>query len=211
MFTGLIEEIGTVESVSGSGIAIACSRILDGLAVGDSVSVDGVCLTAVDIDSRGFRADTSPETAARSTLGHISRGGKVNLERALAAGQRLGGHFVQGHVDGTGRFERAQRTGDGWTVTVDFPSRLERYIVLKGSIAVNGISLTVASLEAKRLNVAVIPHTWERTTLQHLRPGDAVNIEVDILAKYVERMLGREAGSGITEDFLKRHGFGGPE
>lgn len=194
MFTGIVEEVGRVVAVaprgSGSRLRIEAGKVADGLREGDSVAVQGVCLTAVEVGSSGFSADVSRETLERSTLGEARAGTPVNLERALAASGRLGGHIVQGHVDGTGVIRTLEERGGGdWWLEVEAPAELARYLVYKGSIAVDGISLTVARVDGPVFAVAVIPHTWENTTLRQARAGQRVNLETDVLAKYVERLL----------------------
>lgn len=194
MFTGIVEEVGRVQSVEGraqgSRLRIEAARVMDDLREGDSVAVSGVCLTAAEIGGGGFWADVSRETLERSTLGEARAGTRVNLERALRAGGRLGGHIVQGHVDGTGVVRAMEERGGGdWWLEVEAPAELSRYLVYKGSIAVDGISLTVARVDGPVFAAAVIPHTWAHTTLKDARPGVRVNLETDILAKYVERLL----------------------
>ncbi len=193
MFTGIIEELGTVTSVNlhtdGSRIVIAGRVVTSDIANGDSIAVNGVCLTAVDLSPDSFAADVSPETLERTTLGSLNEGSPVNLERAVTPATRLGGHIVQGHVDGRGTFISAVQTGDFWTVRIGFPPELARYFVHKGSVAVEGISLTIAALHPDSFDIAVIPKTWEMTNLSSLNPGTAVNIEADIIAKYIERMM----------------------
>lgn len=193
MFTGLIEELGSIaartDHQAGARIMVAASFGEKGLSSGDSVAVNGVCLTAMDITSNGFSADLSPETLQRTTLDRLSVGSRVNLERAVTPSTRLGGHIVQGHVDACGSFRGARSEGEFFTVTVGFPPELSRYLVEKGSVAVNGISLTVAALREAEFDIAVIPKTWEATDLSSLSPGDPVNLEVDVIAKYVERLL----------------------
>lgn len=193
MFTGIIEEKGSVLSIEFDGdnarIVIAAAVVTDGTKAGDSISVNGVCLTALDIKIDSFAADVSRETLDRSTLGSLAAGSPVNLERAVTPMTRLGGHIVQGHVDGRGTFISAVRDGDFWTVRIGFPPEFGKYLVYKGSVAVEGISLTVASLANDHFDIAVIPKTWELTNLSSLSPGDPVNLEADVIAKYVERML----------------------
>ena len=193
MFTGIIEELGTVASIEFDGdnarIVIGASTVTDGTKSGDSISVNGVCLTALDVTPESFAADVSRETLDRSTLGSLKAGSRVNLERAVTPATRLGGHIVQGHVDGRGRFATAVQEGNFWTVTIGFPAEFAKYLVYKGSVAVEGISLTVAALREDRFDIAVIPKTWEMTNLSTLDPGDAVNLEADVIGKYVERML----------------------
>jgi riboflavin synthase len=193
MFTGIIEELGTVGSVTTTGdnasILINASTVTEGTCDGDSIAVNGVCLTALDVSPYSFRADVSRETLDRSTLRSLKAGSRVNLERAVTPTTRLGGHIVQGHVDGRGAFSSAERSGDFWTVTIGFPADFAKYLVYKGSVAVEGISLTVAALRDDSFDIAVIPKTWELTNLSTLKPGDAVNLEADVIGKYVERML----------------------
>ncbi len=199
MFTGLVEELGTVKSIAdnagGVRIVIAAKLVTGDIADGDSIAVNGVCLTALDITQSTFAADMSPETLARTTLGNLIKGSPVNLERAVTPATRLGGHIVQGHVDGRGSFVSAEPQGDFWTVRIGFSSELARYFVHKGSVTVEGISLTIASLADEYFDIAVIPKTWEMTNLSSLEPGDAVNLEIDIIAKYVERMLAYQNAS----------------
>ena len=192
MFTGLIEELGRIaareESEAGSRIVISAEIVTSDISAGDSIAVNGVCLTALDVTARSFAADVSPETLDRTTLGRLDIGSPVNLERAVTPATRLGGHMVQGHVDGRGTFVSAVAEGEFWTVTVGFPSELARYFVEKGSVAVEGISLTIAKLHDVSFEFAIIPRTWEMTNLSSLQKGDDVNLEVDVIAKYVERM-----------------------
>ena len=193
MFTGLIEEVGEVESrlahAGGSRITISAFLVTTDIRNGDSIAVNGVCLTGVDVSLTSFAADVSPETLDRTTLGQLNVGATVNLERAVTPATRLGGHIVQGHVDGRGTFVSAEPTGEFWTVRIGFPPELAKYLVYKGSVAVEGISLTVASLTKGHFDIAVIPKTWEMTNLSALQPHAAVNLEADVIAKYVERMM----------------------
>ncbi|MCC6163383.1 MAG: riboflavin synthase [Acidobacteria bacterium] len=172
----------------GQRVTIETSLAAD-LALGESVATSGVCLTVVSHDAVSWSADVSPETLRVTVLGALATGDVVNLERPLAVGSRLGGHFVQGHVDGTGRIETVTRDGDFWRVTISFPPALAAYFIEKGSVAVDGISLTIASLAAETFDVQIIPHTWTSTTLQYARPGDRVNLECDMVGKYVLRGL----------------------
>ena len=195
MFTGLVEAVGAVADVArtATGLRLRIDTTLaSALAPGDSLAVNGVCLTVVTVDATGVQADISPETARVTTLGEARSGSIVNLERPLRADGRLGGHFVQGHVDGFGRVEEIREEGDSHWITVQYPSQLGRYIVRKGSIAVEGVSLTVAGVDAHRFDVQIIPFTWKHTTLSGLRSGDAVNLECDVLATSVARALGKE-------------------
>lgn len=193
MFTGIIEELGTVRSIESMGvnarIVIAASIVPEGTESGDSIAVNGVCLTALDVKPDSFAADVSRETLERSTLGSLLPGSRVNLERAVTPVTRLGGHIVQGHVDGRGTFRSALRVGEFWTVTIGFPKEFAKYLVYKGSVAVEGISLTVAALREDTFDIAVIPKTWEMTNFSNLNADDPVNLEADIIGKYVERML----------------------
>lgn len=192
MFTGLIESIGEISEVkpmaAGFRLRVTTALAAD-LQPGDSLAVNGVCLTVVSADPQGIQADVSPETARVSNLGAMRRGVTVNLERPLRADARLGGHFVQGHVDATGTIEDLRQQGESWWITVTFPAALAPFIVRKGSIAVNGISLTVAGADDKCFDVQIIPFTLTHTNLQHAKHGDVVNIECDILGKYVARAL----------------------
>jgi len=193
MFTGLIEERGSVSELislaAGVRLRVAAKLVTSDIANGDSIAVNGVCLTALNVSANSFAADISPETIERTTLGKLTAGSPVNLERAVTPATRLGGHIVQGHVDGRGSFISAEPEGDFWTVRIGFPSEFAKYLVFKGSLTVEGISLTVAALYADHFDIAVIPKTWEMTNLSSLKPGDTVNLEADVIAKYVERMM----------------------
>ena len=193
MFTGIIEELGTLRSLARSGtgarVVVAARVVTQGTREGDSIAVNGVCLTALAVTADSFAADVSGETWERSTLGRLHIGARVNLERAVTPTTRLGGHIVQGHVDGRGRFLQATESGGAWTVRVAYPPEMARYLVFKGSLAVEGISLTIAALTDSYCEFAVIPKTWQMTNFSHLKAGDAVNLEADIIAKYVERLL----------------------
>lgn len=213
MFTGLIEELGSIVAIdrnaSGARIRIAAKIVTAGSTNGDSIAVNGVCLTALDVGKDGFFADVSKETLDRTTLSGIATGTRVNLERAVTPATRLGGHIVQGHVDCRGVFRAAVKGGDFWTVTIGFPTEFARYLVFKGSVAVEGISLTVAALGSDSFDIAIIPKTWEMTNLSTLKTGDAVNLEADVIGKYVERMLSfaRHESGGITRERLAELGF----
>jgi riboflavin synthase len=196
MFTGLIADLGSVEAVEreDAGATLAIRTELAGeLAPGDSIAVNGVCLTAVEIDGGTFRAEAMPETLARSSLGALSTGSRVNLELAMRAGDRLGGHIVQGHVDGTGTVVSVTAEGISRVVEIDVEPELSRYLVEKGSVAVDGVSLTVSALRENGFAVSLIPETLSRTTLGAAEAGERVNIEVDMLAKHVERLIGTQA------------------
>lgn len=191
MFTGIVEELGRVET-PGSRLSIACARVLEDLTIGASIAVNGVCLTAVDIRPDGFTADLAPETLDRSNLGDLKPGDGVNLERPVTLAARLSGHIMQGHVDGTAVLESLRELEDSnWELLVKVPDALDRYLVYKGSIAIDGISLTIADVSDGLVRVAIIPHTYAATNLSSRRPGDRLNIECDILAKHVEKLLGR--------------------
>jgi riboflavin synthase len=193
MFTGIIEELGSVRSIEERGenarIVINARVVTEGTHHGDSIAVNGVCLTALDIHDDSFAADVSRETLLRSTLGSLKPGAPVNLERAVTPATRLGGHIVQGHVDARGQFVSVEDHGDSWTVRIGFPPEIARYLVFKGSVAVEGISLTIANLGENYFEIAIIPKTWEVTNLSQLKPGEGVNLEVDVIGKYVERLL----------------------
>jgi riboflavin synthase len=193
MFTGIVSEIGTVRhtepSAAGMRLEIASSRVIGDLSIDSSVNVAGACLTVVERDDRGFAVDVVPETLARTTLAAAARGTKVNLERAATPTTALGGHLVQGHVDGTAKLTKRTEAGDGARLRFALPKPLAPYVVAKGFITVDGVSLTVAALGRGFLEVALIPHTATRTTLGALRPGDSVNVETDVIAKYVRRLL----------------------
>jgi len=195
MFTGIIEAVGEIAGVDDTGefrtIRVGVSGSIDELAVGDSIAVNGVCLTVRAFASRTFAADLSRETLDRTSLQNLHTGVLVNLERPMRADGRFGGHIVQGHVDGVGRIRSFDRVGDSWNLAVEFPETALRYIVEKGSISIDGISLTVAAIKASVLEVAIIPHTFENTNLRHAKTGDSVNLEFDLIAKYVERMMNR--------------------
>lgn len=194
MFTGIIEELGRIASLTqleqGGRLTVSCRIVASDLKEGDSIAVNGVCLTAVDVKRDSFAADLSPETLQLTTLGLLKTGSPVNLERAATPATRLGGHIVQGHVDARGTFLSTNDEGDFHTVRIGFPAEVARYLVHKGSVAVEGISLTIAALAADHFDIAVIPKTWDVTNLSSLKPNDPVNLEADIIAKYVERMLG---------------------
>ncbi|MDR3747439.1 MAG: riboflavin synthase [Acidobacteriota bacterium] len=214
MFTGLVEEVGTIASIVERGgnhrITINAPNTAKELREGNSVAVSGVCLTALDVKPESFCADLAAETWARTSLSRITDGARVNLELPLKADGRMGGHIVQGHVDGTGRLiglEPIPNADDFW-MHIDVPEDLEKYVVFKGSIAIEGISLTVAKLEGLRLTIAIIPHTIKMTNLDSLRAGDPVNIETDIVAKYLEKWTRRdELGGTLTIDGLVAQRF----
>lgn len=193
VFTGLIESVGRIQSIELDGgeatLVIEAPGICEGLAVGDSIAVSGPCLTAVKVTATTFHTVASAETLQRTTLGQRQAGDRVNLERALRASDRLGGHFVSGHVDGTGTLRRIIPEGESKRLTISMPPALRNYFVEKGSVAVDGISLTVASVDSDTFDVVIIPHTLQHTTLSEAVPGTTFNLEADMLAKYVERIL----------------------
>jgi riboflavin synthase len=217
MFTGIVEETGTVDRLephpTGARIRVRCRVAMEGAFEGASIAVNGVCLTAVHLRQNSFAADLSPETLRRSNLGDLKTRDIVNLERPLSPSGRLGGHIVQGHVDGRGRFRSVRGIGDGnWWLEVQVPPEVERYCVFKGSIAIDGISLTIAALEGDILSATILPHTYTHTNLHARRPGDALNMECDILAKYVEKFLTRPDTSAakperLTEEKLRELGY----
>ncbi len=194
MFTGIIEEVGEIVEIQDAKdfrrVRIAAARALDDIEPGSSISTNGVCITAREIDTGSFTADLSRETLDRTTFRDVGTGTHVNLERSMRADSRFGGHIVQGHVDGVGRIQRFDRNEDDWILEVDYDPAAASRIVWKGSIAVDGISLTIAGLEASSFSIAIIPHTLENTNLKYARPGDNVNLEFDVLAKYVENLVG---------------------
>lgn len=214
MFTGIVEHVGSVESLQtgaqGSRLRVHAGPLAESLAISGSIAVNGCCLTIVGIHGETFAADLSSETLRRTAFCELKRGARVNLERPLTAGKEFGGHFVQGHIDGIGRVARVDPDGANWWLGVQFPLELLRYVAMKGSIAIDGISLTVANLAADVVEAAIIPFTYANTNLQTLRPGDAVNIEADILAKYLERLLETRrpaAASALTTERLIEEGF----
>lgn len=213
MFTGLIEEVGKISRVmsnpEGKLLEILSTKAIVDLHVGDSVAIDGACLSVVSMMSDRFTAQAVDETLSRTTLVYFKSGVQVNLERAMSANGRFGGHFVQGHVDGVGSISAIVKTGESATITIQVPDELKQYIVPKGSIAINGISLTIASTIANQITVVVIPLTFRDTNLKTIRMGDLVNIEVDLLAKYIEQFVTRKSSvKPITEDTINSWGYG---
>ena len=206
MFTGIVEETGNVIQASSSGLKIAAAKVLQGTKEGDSIDVNGVCLTVTSLDEKSFSVDVMPETLKRTNLGQLKTGDIVNLERAMALGGRLGGHMVQGHIDTIGRILSLLRQEDSFVVGIEAPSQLMPYIVEKGFIAVDGISLTVSARRPSSFEVSIVAFTARNTNIARRRVGDTVNLEVDIIAKYVESLTGAK-GSGITPEFLQDHGF----
>jgi riboflavin synthase len=214
MFTGIIEEVGHIARIEQRAenrrITIAAENATKELKTGDSVAVSGVCLTALDIKPDSFCADLAPETWRLTSFSRIHEGAQVNLELPMKADGRFGGHIVQGHVDGVGKLIALERIADSenFWLRIELPATVEKYTVYKGSICIEGISLTVANLEGRDCTVAIIPHTVEMTNLNSLKPGDPVNLEADLIAKYVEKMMSKEpAESGLTVEELVRQGF----
>lgn len=222
MFTGIVEEVGKMKSLAIAGtsgkIAIRAKKVLEGTKIGDSIAVNGICLTVVSLQPDGFTADIMAETVRRSSLGKSRAGDQVNLERAMAADGRFGGHIVSGHIDGTGTIRSLKREENAVWVAVETTQKILELIVEKGSICIDGISLTVAKVEKNEFQVSVIPHTGEETTLLGKNPGDLVNLETDIVGKYVQKLLGlsgtaqeeqmpdeRKKGAGITMEFLEEY------
>jgi len=212
MFTGIVEELGSVESLErrgeGARLRISCGTVLNDAFTGASMAVNGVCLTAVDLRAGSFAADVAPETMARTNIGDLRPGRRVNLERPMSPAGRLGGHIVQGHVDGTGEFLGLAPLGnDNWWLRIGVPEELDRYLVSKGSVAIDGISLTVATIADRVMGVTIIPHTFEKTTLGAYKAGDRVNLETDVLAKYVEKLMRWRAPEPLDVEKLKELGY----
>ncbi|HEY3975151.1 MAG TPA: riboflavin synthase [Candidatus Sulfotelmatobacter sp.] len=214
MFTGIVEEVGYITRIEQRGenrrITVAAKNIPKELKSGDSVAVSGVCLTALDIKEGTFCADLAPETWVRTSFSRIHEGALVNLELPMKAGGRFGGHIVQGHIDGVGKLIALDRIAesDNWWLQIELPDEIEKYTAYKGSISIEGISLTVAKLERNRCTIAIIPHTVEMTNLHSLKPGDPVNLEADLIAKYVDKMMRSEAReSSLTIEDLVQQGF----
>ncbi len=206
MFTGIIEEVGRVKTVADTGMTLAAGKVLEGMELGASVSVNGVCLTVTGFDRNSFKVDIMPETLKRSNLGWLKAGDGVNLERPLTLNRQLGGHLVQGHIDGGGKILSIIKQGEATIITIEAAPEIMRYIVEKGFVAVDGISLTVISPEKVSFAVSIVEHTLKNTVLGSRRAGDMVNIEVDIIAKYVEK-FNKKDNSGVTLDLLKEHGY----
>ena len=211
MFTGIIEEIGHVKSLHRGAksftLEVEADVVMQGTQVGDSIATNGVCLTVTSLTGHGFTADVMPETVQRTALGELKAGSPVNLERALSLQTRLGGHIVSGHIDGTGRISDRRQDDNALWLTVECDSRLLRYIIEKGSITIQGVSLTVARVDSKSFAVSLIPHTQAATTLHAARVGDLVNLENDIIAKYVEKLLGKAPSDAGIMQKLKENGF----
>jgi riboflavin synthase len=206
VFTGIVEEVGTVTSVSARSLVVVASRVLKEMQLGSSIAVNGVCLTVTDFDGKSFSADVMTETLKRTNLGQLRAGDRVNLERPLALGGQVGGHLVQGHVDDTGRIASVISEGDSILIRFEAPAEVMRFIVPKGFIAVDGVSLTVASRDTDSFQVAVVDYTRQNTILGSQKVGDVVNLEADIIGKYVAEFSKPQA-TGITVEFLNEHGF----
>jgi len=211
MFTGIIEEMGAVKTLrrtaGAARLTLSASKVLEGTALGDSICVNGVCLTVVDLGQHEFSADVAVETLKVTNLGDLTSGSRVNLERALQLSARIGGHLVSGHVDAVGRIREKREEGNGWRIFIDAPGTVLRYVIKKGSIAIDGISLTVADVDARGFAIAMIPHTAKLTTLGYKSTSDSVNLESDIIGKYVERLLPGRTDAGVSLETLKKSGF----
>jgi riboflavin synthase len=214
MFTGIIEEIGTIEKVSpisgGISLTIRAKKIIEDIAVNDSICIEGVCLTATQVNDNLFQVDAVGATLEKTTFRNLEADTSVNLERSLKLSDRLGGHLVQGHVNGIGIISGIKKLGENYLVKVVVPEEIERYLIKEGSIAINGISLTIADLDKNEISLSIIPHTWQNTNLKFKKANDKVNVEIDILAKYVEKLLTKQNDSSnsiISESWLKEIGY----
>jgi riboflavin synthase len=211
MFTGIIEEMGSVKGLrreaGAARLTVSASLVLEGTAIGDSICVNGVCLTVVEMDGTAFSADVANETLKVTNLGDLRAGQKVNLERALMLSARIGGHLVTGHVDAVGRIREKKQEGNSWRIFIETPESALPYIIKKGSVAVDGISLTVANVEKTGFSIAMIPHTAKQTTLGFKSAGESVNLETDIIGKYVERLLAGRVEGDVSLELLKKSGF----
>ncbi|MCR5834762.1 MAG: riboflavin synthase [Selenomonadaceae bacterium] len=207
MFTGIIEEVGRLKSLDGGRIEIICAEILSDIKIGDSISTNGICLTVVDFGENYFAADVMPETFRKTSLEELQRGGIVNLERAMKLGDRFGGHIVSGHIDGVGKILSIRPEGNALLIDVAAENFLLRQIAPKGSVALDGISLTVVDSSVGNFSVSMIPHTREVTNFKVKRAGSPVNIETDVLAKYVDRLINFKTAPELTKDFLSANGF----
>ena len=213
MFTGIIEEVGQVARIGGGSLVVNCAKVIEDVHLGDSIAVNGVCLTVTHFDKSGFTADVMPETVRRTSLAELKKGSPVNLERALTLASRLGGHIVSGHIDGTGVITDMTREDNAVWITVNCTGSLLHYMIEKGSIAIDGISLTLAYVDDECFKVSVIPHTGEETILLQKKPGDTVNLECDLIGKYVEKLLFHKPeekaakSSSLDMNFLRENGF----
>lgn len=207
MFTGIIEEIGKIKSISDKTITISCKKVLEDTKIGDSISVDGVCLTVSKMGNSEFHADISPETLRVTSLASKEQRSEVNLERALTLSSRLGGHIVSGHIDTIGNVIKLDKNGEFYELTISFDKQYSKYVAKKGAITINGTSLTVAECGKDFVTIALIPSTFDMTTIKNLKAGCNVNIEFDILSKYVEKFLSSSDNNNITVNFLAENGF----
>ncbi len=212
VFTGIVEEVGRVRSAGGDRLEIEAEKVLEGTEIGDSIAVNGVCLTVTAFTKSGFTADVMPVTMTRTALGRLKAGAGVNLERALTLSSRLGGHIVSGHIDGVGKVKSIEKRENARLVRIEAPPEIMRYIVPRGSVALDGVSLTVAETAGSGFSVSLIPHTREATALDSVKTGDTINIENDIIGKYVEKLLqtpgtAEKTAGGLTRDFLEKYGF----
>ena len=211
MFTGIVEEMGSVKALrrdaGAARLTISASLVLGNTAPGDSICVNGVCLTVVEMDKTEFSADVALETLSVTNLAELHVGQQVNLERALQLSSRIGGHLVTGHVDAVGRIRTKRQEGNSWRITIETPGKALRYIIKKGSVAIDGISLTVAEVDSAGFSIAMIPHTATLTTLGFKNNGDSVNLETDVIGKYVEKLVSGRSEEGVSLDLLKKNGF----
>ena len=212
MFTGLIEETGIIKRIKqipgGFNITVKASKIMDDLKIDDSVAVNGVCLTAVNVETDSFSVDAVGETLSKSTINSLKENEEVNLERSVRLMDRLGGHLVQGHVNGVGTISQIKKLGDNYFIEILVPGNLNKYLIDEGSIAIDGISLTIAKLEGSKAGLSIIPHTWSKTILKNKKVGAKVNIETDVIAKYVEKLLTKENDdSKFTQNWFKQLGY----
>ena len=211
MFTGLIEEIGTIEQIQKHRgtlrFTLSVKEVVKDLAIDDSVALNGVCLTVVEFSKSNFQVEAVEETLNKTTFGSLKNGSQINLERSLRFSDRMGGHFVQGHVDAVGEVAAVQRQEGGVLLSIKLPAHLLKYVISEGSIAIDGVSLTIARLKENQITISLIPHTLEKTTLANLKVADKVNIEVDLIGKYVERILTRQNQSKISEEWLEEMGY----
>lgn len=207
MFTGIVEEVGTLKNLNGGRIEISCTKVLEDVKIGDSISTNGICLTVTDFAENYFVADVMPETLRRTSLGEINIGGAVNLERAMKVGERFGGHIVSGHIDGTGKISNIRTDGNAIFINISAENFLLKQIAAKGSVTLDGISLTVVDAGENDFSVSMIPHTRAVTNFKFKRVGSIVNIETDILAKYVDRLINFKTAPALTKDFLIENGF----
>lgn len=208
MFTGIVEEIGKIQKITSNRILVECNKVLESTKIGDSIALNGVCLTVINLNTNSFEADVSQETMNITALKNLKCGDYINLERAMPADGRFGGHIVSGHIDGIGRILTSNKMGEFYDVQIELPQTLSKYAVKKGSISINGISLTIAQIHNNIINLAIIPHTFENTNLKYLKLTDYVNIEVDITAKYIEKFLSTSDNrSRVNMDLLQENGF----